>query len=270
MMTYEEGQVNQQALEFGLINEAHVAINHYVLKANSGDYYESKNTRLTAWQPAQGDIHELIIAIFTQALLNNKLNLQSIIGLVAGKISLNDPLDRAKTAAECIALCAQVDLIDIEASGVVHGMYSVTTKWQLDEEIKRSDKHEPITRKPLPKTENQILGCRYKQHNEETCLDHINRMNAIELQLDKKFLSTISEESKRELDTQQKIDQFNLFRSRSYRAYIKLARGGNRFYLEHANDVRGRTYCDGYYITYQGNSFRKAIVQLAKEEIVTM
>ena len=44
---------------------------------------------------------------------------------------------------------------------------------------------------------------------------------------------------------------------------------GNKFYLNHKVDKRGRIYCSGYHITTQGTAFKKASIELAHEEIVT-
>ena len=44
----------------------------------------------------------------------------------------------------------------------------------------------------------------------------------------------------------------------------------NKFWLKHSLDTRGRTYCNGYLINYQGASYKKAIVQLHDKEVVRL
>jgi DNA-directed RNA polymerase len=40
------------------------------------------------------------------------------------------------------------------------------------------------------------------------------------------------------------------------------------FYLTHKYDKRGRVYCQGYHINYQGAPWNKATIQLADKELV--
>jgi len=44
---------------------------------------------------------------------------------------------------------------------------------------------------------------------------------------------------------------------------------GNEFYLTNKVDKRGRIYSQGYHINTQGTSFKKAMIDLAHEELVT-
>ncbi len=219
------------------------------------------------WGPEQEDVYEIVIAIFTVTLLNKSSTLQSVIGMCTSKIRCEDPLDRAKCAAECIAICAIADIIEIVG---LSGTYMVHTTWQLDTDILKSNKHVILTRKPVVKTDKQMLGCRYKRQAPATCLNHINRMNGIQLSLNLPLLRAMSEKPTFQLDTTQKKEQWTLFIKNSYKTYLELARGDNKFYLEWKYDTRGRCYSEGYYINPQGSSFKKAICQLAHKEIVNL
>ena len=48
-----------------------------------------------------------------------------------------------------------------------------------------------------------------------------------------------------------------------------LAHQGNRFYLGHKYDKRGRIYAQGYHISTQGTPYRKAMLDFADKEPVT-
>jgi hypothetical protein len=113
-----------------------------------------------------------------------------------------------------------------------------------------------------------ILGGKHNHHDGNLCLDHLNRMNAVQLKLNRPFLRKYEEAPTFALDTQAKKEQWESFITNSYRAYIKLVKGGNRFYLCHRYDKRGRCYAEGYHISTQGSSFKKAIIQLAQPELV--
>ena len=44
---------------------------------------------------------------------------------------------------------------------------------------------------------------------------------------------------------------------------------GKDIYLTHKYDKRGRVYCQGYYISYQGTDWNKAVIELSNKEIVS-
>jgi hypothetical protein len=131
---------------------------------------------------------------------------------------------------------------------------------------------------PLPLTHNYSSG--YLTHNDslilgsdnhhdgDICLDVLNTMNNVALKLDTDFLSTVEEMPTFEMDTQDKIDQWRAFKKNSYCFYTLMATQGNRFYLTHKVDKRGRIYASGYHINTQGTAFKKAMLELAKEELV--
>lgn len=239
-------------------------------------YYKSKNLRLDEWNPDVGTIYEIVLSVFTITLANESLTYQSIAGMVSSKVSVKDQLDRVKIAAECIALISRTGLIQIERSG--SGNYiMVSTTYSLEDcELPEPEKHQIVTKCPPLMTENRhsqtneslILGGKFNHHEEDICLDHLNRMNQVKLKLNRKFLRKYEEAPTFVLDTQEKKDQWENFIKNSYRAYISLVRNGNRFFLEHKYDKRGRTYAEGYHISTQGSSFKKAIIQLADAELV--
>ena len=268
MLTFEEGQVSLavSATGFAPIRKAMFAIDTYLHDGYEKEYYDSKNQRIRDWNPEDEEVYELVISIFTVTLMEERVTIQAMIGKCSGKIDLPDPLDRAKTTAECIALCAHADLIEIDMGDT----YWVYTNHNIDTGLARSDKHVILTKKPRTKTDNQILGCRYKQHTGDTCLSHINAMNSIKYALNLPLIRMMEEQATFVIDTTQKAKQWDLFISESYRKYLELARGDNEFFLEWKYDTRGRCYSEGWYINPQGTSFKKAICQLANKEIVEL
>ena len=238
-------------------------------------YYKSKDIRLDEWRPDDGELYELVLGVFTYVLQNPKgTTYQAIAGITSGRFPHENTVDRVKTAAECIALIARTDMIRIERSG--SGSYiMIKSKYALDHALPEPDKHQVLMEKPPEFTSNNppgfgklILGGRYNYHEGNICLDHINRMNAIPLRLNNKLLRIYEEAPSFLFKTQEQKEQWEKFVSTSYRSYIQTVKNGNRFYLNHRPDKRGRTYADGYHITTQGSAFKKAIVQLYATEIV--
>ena len=236
-------------------------------------YYPSKNRRLEQWNPDKGELFELVIGVFTIALTNKSLNYQAMAGMVAGRIGLEDHIESVTTAAEVLALIGRTDLINISRTG--SGNYIMFSTEYCLEDIPEPDRHE-IQMSEIPVfTKNyhedfgtRILGGRQNFHNHDICLDHINRMNAIPYQLNRKFLFKYEEAPTFTLDTREKREQWETFVRTSYRKYIEVVKKGNKFFLNHNYDKRGRCYAEGYHVNTQGSSFKKAIVQLAEEELV--
>ena len=38
--------------------------------------------------------------------------------------------------------------------------------------------------------------------------------------------------------------------------------------MKYRYDYRGRTYCEGYYLNYQGNDYCKSILEFANKELI--
>ena len=82
------------------------------------------------------------------------------------------------------------------------------------------------------------------------------------------MLTTFNEIYKIKDSTPQKERQFSVLREQTYDVCKLLIQSGNDFHFTHKVDKRGRTYSNGYSVNYQGNSFRKSIINLAHKELV--
>jgi hypothetical protein len=274
MLRASEFYVQQQISKSGgqpEIYEAIGLIEEYLV----GDYYQSKNLRLAEWSPDRGTIYEVVLTVFTIVLSVRSLTYQAICGMVASRIGVLDHMDQIKTTAEVIAIISKTGLINIKRTGSGNHIM-LDSDYEMDD-IPELERHAILTDKPPVFEENYhhefgslILGGRANHHSDDICLDHLNRMNGIKLKLNRPFLRKYEEAPTYALDTQDKADQWDQFITNSYRTYIKLVREGNRFYLSHKYDKRGRCYVEGYHINTQGSSFKKAIVQLAQSELVEM
>lgn len=244
------------------------------------DYYESKNQRLA--QVKLLDLPRLVMDIFIGVAYCQKPTLfVSITSQLAARLGFDDKKASITTVAEITAVLSSTDAFDItkdspEASVMLQSCIPLPTS--LLDAIDRSQYLPPMVCKPEPVTSNYespyltfndclILG-KGNAHAQDICLDVINTQNSIELQLDTDFLSTVEEEPTFEIDSLEKHDNWMNFKRQSYAVYHLLAKQGNRFYLAHKVDKRGRLYCQGYHVTAQGSAFKKAILELANEEIV--
>ena len=148
---------------------------------------------------------------------------------------------------------------------------------EIIDSIEESEFLPPMVCKPLELENNfssgylshkESLILKKNHHDGDICLDALNIVNSVQLQLDKDFLSSVEEEPTFDIKDPQQETAWGDFKKASYRFYQLIAANGNRFYLTHKVDKRGRIYAHGYHITTQGSSFKKASIELAKEEIV--
>ena len=103
-------------------------------------------------------------------------------------------------------------------------------------------------------------------HNKEACLNHLNTMNRIPLTLNKEVLNQTS--NKWNTSTPEAQEAFIKFNHATEQVMQFMIEAGNRFYLDHRYDKRGRTYASGYHINYQGNDWQKAVIELADKELI--
>ena len=112
-------------------------------------------------------------------------------------------------------------------------------------------------------------------HNNDICLDHINRVNKQALSINENVVAFIqnqwknisapkAEESREDYDKRRK--NYLKYTKGAYQVMELITICANKFWLTHKYDKRGRTYCQGYHVNYQGNDWNKACVQFAHGE----
>lgn len=125
--------------------------------------------------------------------------------------------------------------------------------------------------------EGKSLILKNNHHEGDICLDNLNRMNSIAYSIDERVIRNIRDNrehlsSPKRDETQEdwdkRVEDFKRMERESMQVFALMINEGNRFYLGHRPDKRGRTYDDGYHINNQGNCYRKAIMRLADEELV--
>jgi hypothetical protein len=246
----------------------------------AGSYYESKNKRIA--QIRDMDVEALVLDMFTGVAYCLRPELfTSVSAQMAARLKLSDRKEAITTVAELLAVLCMTDAFDIFKEDRQASLKLVSCIELPDlvvEFIENSQHLPPMVCEPLPLVHNYSSG--YLTHNDslvlgtgnhhdgDLCLDVLNLMGKVPLKLDLKFLCTVEEEPTFELDTQDKLDQWNAFKKQSYMFYDLMAQQGNRFYLNNKVDKRGRIYAHGYHITTQGTAFKKAMLEFADEEIV--
>lgn len=228
----------------------------------------------------------------------------SVTAKMAGRLRFDNKGEAIVTTAELVGVLCRTDAFDIRkgnkmSSLVVQSRIPLTD--ELVDFIEQSQYLPPMVCEPMPLKSNfdsgylthkdsLILGSG-NHHDGDICLDALNTMNRVALSLDLDFLCKVEEmpseitveamkknaakrgkiisDAEAQVKVTQALENWKGFKKQSYRFYKLMADQGNVFYLTHKVDKRGRAYAQGYHITTQGSSFKKAAVELATQEYVT-
>lgn len=111
-----------------------------------------------------------------------------------------------------------------------------------------------------------ILGDKFKKHNKLVRLDVINILNGIGFVLDPEVMKE-KHHSKNTLEGQDLINWEQYIKEQEL---LEQEYKGKVFYFNHKLDSRQRIYSQGYHLNYQGDEYNKALISLAKKEIVPL
>ena len=294
----------REAIENDPDMQAKVTLGVQLVLAYMGkSYYPSKNARIK--QLVDLDIPQLVLDIFVGVAYCLKEELfTSITAQMAGRLKFSDKTEAITTVAELMAVLCNTDAFDILKADKMASLV-IVSRLQLSKElvkfIENSAYLPPMVCVPLKLENNYSSG--YLTHNDslilgsgnhhsgDLCLDVLNTINTVQLQLDTQFLSTVEEDPTVEFtvawahkkaaekgktisDVKAKervakaIENFYKFKCQSYNFYSLMNSQGNKFYLTSKVDKRGRIYAQGYHINTQGTAFKKAMVELAHEELI--
>ena len=224
--------------------------------------------------------------LLTQMVLYKRTNLPTLVGLLRRHFL---PDSRAsQLAADHLLLAAEKDLVNYNAAlGVFIIQFDISQ--DIRDDLDRFQYPLPMVVEPRKLEHNKSTAhlskevkdgsviLRNNHHDEDVCLDHLNRMNRIKFALNND-VATMIKNSWRNLDKPKDGETKKDFekRVRAFDKYDRTAKDvmalvtqcGNEFYLTHKYDKRGRIYAQGYHISYQGAPWNKAVIELADRELV--
>lgn len=232
-------------------------------------------------------LHNCIYEMFICVLQDNRpKTIQQVVGVGAKELEyyLQDTLQALKLTSEILGLMCSKDLIDIDTATYGDTDYAmVYTQYDLPEELlekmAQTKYMPPMIVRPNHVWENRdnayltfkssmILGDKHNYHENKISLDVINIQNSIPLTLNKEILN-IEEESKKPLDTPEKIRNFYTMQKASRTVYESILENGNVFYNTHAFDMRGRLYSQGYYVHIQSTEYKKSLIDFVYQETIS-
>lgn len=113
-------------------------------------------------------------------------------------------------------------------------------------------------------------------HEDDVNLDHINLLNRIPFKINTNVAKFVKNQwrnlaSRKKGESKQDFDK----RRKAFEKYDRVSKDildlldqQGEIYFAHKYDKRGRTYCQGYHVTYQGTDWNKACLLFAEEEII--
>ncbi len=227
---------------------------------------------------ARGIPEEFALDLLSQMALHKRASLPVLVGC----LSRHAPT--AQGVVDLILEAANADLVDYTADldlFIVKFLISDDVQLELD----RFQYPLPMVVEPKELLSNKDSGyltsrgsviLRNNHHDGDVCLDHINRVNKTAFKINLKTAQMIRNKW-RHLDKPKEGESHAEFQDRR-RAFEKYDRTANdmiaalsqmsdKIYLTHKYDKRGRIYCQGYHVTYQGATWNKAVLQFANEEV---
>ena len=231
---------------------------HYETKKNSLEYLNDN----VNWE-------ELLIDVLAVIIPATKTTLTSIVGQTAHLLPIKYEI-AVKRMSEILYQMAVADLIEMtpahdsdEGVIIIENVYCLSDK--LLHHLNKVRFVPPMVCEPRTVKHNKdsgyltfrspIMSKSYNQHEGDLCLDVMNLTNKCAFSLDIDFLKaakdTLVDESLNQMTNETCVDLFHW---------------GNKFYFNNFYDARGRMYCRGFHLNYQGNSYRKAMLNFHKTE----
>jgi len=231
------------------------------------------------FQPLTEDPFQL--DVLCQMYLHKQTDVPTLVGLFSPK--WGEPQD----VADLLMSVVEDDLVDFDLETM-----RFILKYEITQDVEDILAHYQF---PLPmivppkKVENNHMGSGYYDKKgrivlngsdvfdeEDVCLDHINRCNAVALSLNTNVVASAEGNMilpKRKIgedfvEFQKRQKQAEVFYSTSLEVMQGMLTLGNEFWLTHKYDRRGRTYAVGYHVNSQGTDYNKAVLELSRKEVI--
>lgn len=226
------------------------------------------------------------INLLMQMVLHKRASLTTLVGVLHKNFFGENTYQQC---ADMLLKAAQADMVDYNPLAGVFIM-KIDVSPDVYEELERYQYPLPVLIEPAMVKDNKHNGyhsfgvqssiiLRNNHHDDDVCLDHINRANLTKLTINTDTAHMIKNQW-RDLDKRRDGESVSDYQARckSFERYDRsskdvidaLVTWGNEFFLTHRYDKRGRTYCQGYHVNYQGNAWNKAVVELAHKEVVQL
>jgi hypothetical protein len=222
---------------------------------------------------------ELDKKIWTSLLLSSLLHQRTLPETLIA--SVNKYFEDAQSAANFVEFACDNGIVRYAKDGFIYS--KITLSAETIREIENYGYPLPSVVKPSLLTNNSDTGYQSEKAAKGSCLlndaylpddydlnlDHLNALNSIELTHVPYVIESIPL-----LPPTKKVGESDKDFKAKNKAHAKFIRSVNQglelltgsFYLTHAYDRRGRTYCRGFQFSYQGKDWNKAAITFKNGE----
>lgn len=220
------------------------------------------------------------IDMLAQMALHRRCNLATLIGTLRHHVNSN------QEAADLLVKCINSGLVTwnpelrifIVVVTISDDMQNMLNMYQypLPMVVPPQELIENMQSAYLDSTNSVIL--KDNHHEDDVCLDHLNNVNRIKFSINMDVVQFVRNQWRnldkpKEGETTQDFEKrrraFDKYDKSSKEVIKRLTDITDEFYLTHRYDKRGRTYCQGYHVNYQGTPWNKACVEFAHKEVTT-
>jgi hypothetical protein len=247
------------------------------------EFAECDKFSFTSYLSQKSIPEEFGLDLLVQMALHKRTTLPTLAGIL--RRHYDGHADASQRTVDMIEKCIDAQLVDWnETTQQLIVVFLISDDVQAD--LDRFQFPLPMVIPPRKVRDNRDTGyytsrnsiiLRKNHHDDDVCLDHINRVNRIRFSIDFDTARMIANrwrhldkpkvgESRADFD--KRVKAFRKYDRTAKEVIDTLLQYGNEFYLTHKYDKRGRVYCQGYHVNYQGAPWNKAVIELADREFV--
>lgn len=226
---------------------------------------------------------DLGIDLLVQMALHKRCSLPTLAGIL--RKHFPDSADASQLACLSLEKAVEADLVQWNPLLKLF-IVNFTIGEDVQRDLDRFQYPLPMVIPPKDVLDNRDTGyftsrnsiiLRKNHHENDVCLDHINRVNSVPFSIDHDTARMVKnrwrnldrpKQGETKADFDKRVKAFNKYDRTAKDVINVLLAHGNEFYLTHKYDKRGRIYCQGYHVNYQGAPWNKAVIELADKELV--
>lgn len=222
------------------------------------------------------------ISLLSQMVLHKRASVSVLVGILHHHFKDED--NEFQACADMLLKAALADLVDYSEVARTF-VVRIEVSQDVIDDLERYQYPLPCLIPPNVVKNNSESGyfnsdssiiLRHNHHDDDVCLDHINRMNRIKFSINPETVKMIQNKWKNldkkkpnesDADYKKRVKAFEKYDRSSRDIIDHLMMFDNEFYLTNKYDKRGRCYTQGYHVNPQGNDWNKAVIEFADKEI---
>lgn len=283
--SYDVRQIEEQLIDFirdsdellELIDMGVTLVKEWVALPHS---YRSKQQRAVVIDNL--DIPTLVQDIIVLSLyVQEPEPLINTVGNLADRLGWSVHREALVASGELLAVLAQTNLYKLTKESAESQIYiesNVSLPQELIDFTQQAGYLPPMVYPPnlihnnfqsgYLSIKDSVILKRYNQHSGCVSLDTLNSKNAVPLKFYYPMVSTVPEIKSKKSESLEDQIAWEKMSHQTLKITQMLISQGNRFYMLHKVDKRGRMYAQGYHINSQGTGYKKAVLDFAEEEVI--